>query len=108
MVPPGTAALAAAVALAAASPVSRVSVMPLAWWPPLDGSCAGGVAAVPALSLLSVALVEVDVDDGVCALAGVMSAAPTATPVSVEPASTAPMAAFLRGLRVLDMRGAPW
>src|SRR5437764_1434652 len=50
MLPPGTAARAAALTLSAVSPVSSVSVMPLAMWPPLVGSklprSGGGVGLV--------------------------------------------------------------
>src|SRR4051812_676520 len=84
MVPPGTAALAAAVALAASSPVSSVSVMPFAMWPPLLGSNAGGAFAgsgvdwAGAVAVGSVVLV--------CALAVPPStAAPKAPPTRVEP-----------------------
>ena len=41
-VAPGTAAVAAASALVASSPVRSASVLPLAWWPALLQSGAGG------------------------------------------------------------------
>src|SRR3954468_9221913 len=52
---PGTLARAAALTLAAASPVSSVSVLPLTVCPPRDGSC---LAAVVLLDAAGVAVVE--------------------------------------------------
>src|SRR5215217_1198015 len=43
MVAPGLAARAASVTLVAVPPVRRLSVIPLAWCPPLDSSRAGAV-----------------------------------------------------------------
>src|SRR3954469_22841131 len=77
---PGTLARAAALTLAAVSPVNSVSVLPLAVCPPLDGSCLGCTAVV--VVLLDAAGVAV-VDVAAPAMAAVlMAAAPTAAAVT--------------------------
>src|SRR3954451_11544781 len=55
---PGTLARAAALTLAAVSPVSSVSVLPLTVCPPRDGSCLAAVVVV-LLDAAGVAVVEV-------------------------------------------------
>src|SRR3954452_11933201 len=92
MVPSGTAALAAAVTLSAVSPVRRVSVMPLAMWPPLLGSkLAGGVALGSGVACAGAATVV----SVVWALAvPLRNAAPIAPPASVVPRRVAPITAL--------------
>src|SRR3954464_490570 len=83
---PGTLARAAALTLAAGSPVSSVSVLPLAGCPPWDGSCLAGVVVV-LLDAAGVLVVEV------------------AAPATAEPlTAAAPTAATVTSLeRTLDM-----
>src|SRR3954464_8028302 len=79
---PGTLASAAARTLAATSPVSSVSVLPLAVWPPWDGSCAG----CPAGAWAAAGAVEGDDEDDVAAFA--IGAPPTAAPAIAAAVTT--------------------
>src|SRR3954462_1554100 len=83
---PGTLARAAALTLAAVSPVSSVSVLPLTVCPPRDGSCLAGVVVV-LLDAAGVAVVDV------------------AAPATAEPlTAAAPTTATVTSLeRILDM-----
>src|SRR5258706_3625873 len=90
MVPPGTAARAAASAFVLASPVRSASVMPLATWPPWLGSrCAAGATAAGAV--VAPVLEEAVVVGVVSAVAVPISVAPTAPPAIVQPTHAAPV-----------------
>src|SRR5204862_3209204 len=91
IVPPGTAASAAARTLVAVSPVRSCSVMPLAVCPPLVGSkLRGGPAGTPLGGLVAVAGAVV-LDDAAPLTAGVSTAAPNALPAASAPSVDATM-----------------
>src|SRR5581483_3148611 len=99
IVPPGTAARAAAFALSASLPVRSVSVTPLAVCPPLVGSKLPPLGAAGAAGAPELGAVVVDV---VWALLVPMRLAPIAPPVRVVATSAAPTATFRTCCFIVD------